>query len=158
MPFSYLDLSAAGREAVWQRIEAWTAHRWGARPCTFIVETGTRRAWRRPLHPFTVETTEAWVGEEWEPVTLAPDYAGGVQVHRHPRRGRRPARDVVEAYRRLAGHFVAIKIHSPMLGSSRHEQSNGDRSLAVERAPTWTARAMQNSGAADLLRAYRRAP
>ena len=69
-----------------------------------------------------------------------------------------PPADVVEAYRRLAEHFVAIRVHSPMLGSSRHEQHRGSDSIAVERAPNWTAKAMQNSGAADLLRAYRRAP
>jgi hypothetical protein len=46
-----------------------------------------------------------------------------------------------------------------MIGSARHEQhaANG-ASVAIERSPTWTARAMSQSGAADLLRNYRRAP
>lgn len=167
LPFSYFELSAAGREAVWQRIEAWVSYRWGARSCTFIVETGTRRTWRPPLHPFTVETVEAWTGEAWEPVTLAPDYSGGVTLgyataYRFTGvlgTDDAPPADVVEAYRRLADYFVAVRIHSPMIGSARHEQhaANG-ASVAIERAPTWTARAMQQSGAADLLRNYRRAP
>ena len=166
LPFSYLELSAAGREAVWKRIEAWVAYRWGARSCIFIVQSGTRRAWRPPLHPFTVETVEAWVGDAWEAVSLAPDFAGGVVLEYADAyrftgilgTDDTPPADVVEAYRRLAEHFVAIRVHSPMLGSSKHEQHDGGRSIAIERAPTWTAKAMQNSGAADLLRNYRRAP
>jgi hypothetical protein len=110
LPFSYLDLNAAGREAVWQRIEAWVAYRWGSRSCTFIVEAGgSRRAWRQPLHPFVVETVEAWTGEAWEAVTLAPDYAGGVvlgyaDAYRFTGilgTDDTPPADVVEAYRRL---------------------------------------------------------
>jgi hypothetical protein len=166
LPMTFFELNAAGREAVWQRLESWVSYRWGVRSCVFIVEAGSRRSWRPPLHPFTVELVEAWVGDAWEAVSLAPDYTGGVVLEYADAyrftgtlgTDDAPPADVVEAYRRLAEHFAAIRTHSPMLGSSKHEQHDGGRSIAIERAPTWTARAMQNSGAADLLRAYRRAP
>ena len=167
LPFSYLELSAAGRDAVWARIEDWIAFRWGERSCVFIVETGARRTWRPPLAPFVVETVELWTGEAWEAVTLVPDYCGAfvlgyADAYRFTGTlgtDDAPPADVAEAYRRLADHVVAIRVHSPMLGSSKHEQATAHgASVSIERSPSWAAKAMHNSGAADLLRRYRRAP
>jgi len=157
------DFSAA---AVWQRIEQWIAWRWGARACTFIVEGGGG-SWRPPLVPFVTEAVEGWDGEAWVPVTLPAFPLGGVRLGSAPfyrfsgtlGSSDAPPADVAEAYHRLADHFAAIRTHSPMLGSSRHEQTfDGGGSVSIERAPTWTARAIINSGAADLLRPWRRAP
>ncbi|WP_305972519.1 MULTISPECIES: hypothetical protein [unclassified Mameliella] len=41
-------------------------------------------------------------------------------------------------------------------GASAWELERDGERERVERAPTWKARALQNSGAADLLRPYRR--
>jgi hypothetical protein len=149
-------------EVVWRRIESWIAYRWAERPCTFIVEGGCG-AWRPPLVPFTVATTEVWHAEAWEPVTLAPHPLGGVVIGSasHYRFAGTlgadddPPEDVLEAYRRLAEYWAHGEDHP---GASSYTDEIGSLRMIEERSPAWLARAMAYSGAADLLRQYRRAP
>ena len=148
----------------WQRIESWIAWRWGERPCSFIVEGGCG-SWRAPLVPFVVDTVEAWSGEAWAPVTLAPAALGGFELGSAPfyrfagtlGSSEDPPAAVREAVERLMRYFASI--HAPQaIGASHVEERNGEESYTLDRSPTWAARAIINSGAGDLLRPWRRAP
>lgn len=149
-------------EAMWRRVEAWISWRWGERPCTFIVEGGCG-SWRAPLYPFAAEVVEAWNGDGWEAVTLPADPLGGFKLG--PAEAYRIAgslgagealpEDVAEAFRRLAAYSLETEHHP---GASSYTDEIGSIRQIEERAPTWLARALQHSGAADLLRPYRRAP
>lgn len=149
-------------EVIWRRIEAWIAWRWGLRPAAFIVEGGCG-SWRPPLYPLVATTVEAWNGEGWEAVTLAADPLGGLKLGSatHYRIAGAlgiddtPPEDVCEAYRRLAGYFSRTERHP---GASAFTDEIGSLRQVEDRAPTWLARALTYSGAADLLRPYRRAP
>lgn len=155
--------AAIAPAVVWRRLESWIAWRWGARACSFVVE-GRYAAWRAPLHPFTAATVEAWDGDAWAAVTLPADPLDGVLLGPAPHyrfagtlgAAATPPADVLEAYRRLS-EYMAEK-HGLDGSSSRTVELGGDLKESYERAPTWLARAMSYSGAADLLRPYRRAP
>jgi hypothetical protein len=151
-------LDAAGAAAVWRRIEAFTAWRFTARTQVCIAEGPG--CWRPRLRPFTVTLTEAW-GDGWAEVTLAPEPLGGVMLP-----GAGPYRvtatigsgvtvpeDVAEAARRLGAYQVQLAASDP--AQVREEIAVGELRLGNERAVAWAARALQLSGAADLLRPYR---
>jgi hypothetical protein len=150
-------------EVIWRRLEASIAWRWGLRPATFIVEGGCG-SWRPPLYPLVAKTVEAWNGEAWEAVTLAADPLGGLTLGSatHYRLAGAlgiddtPPEDVLEAYRRLAEY--STEKHGLDGSSSRTVELGGQLRESFERAPVWLARAMSYSGAADLLRPYRRTP
>jgi len=158
---SGLSTAAAALPAalIWQRIESYIAWRWTPRDVTWVVEGhGT---WHAPLTPATISTVEAWSSaDEWESVTLAPSPLGGYFLPATgPYRftasvgaGTVPA-VVNEAFRRLA-EYMAAKSGKP---SARNEPvSAGSITITHSRDEAWMAHAMQNSGAADLLRNYRR--
>ncbi|MFT3972009.1 MAG: hypothetical protein QM699_00585 [Amaricoccus sp.] len=150
-------------QVIWRRLESWIAWRWGQRPVTFIVEGGCG-SWRPPLYPVVATTVERWDGEGWAAVTLSADPLGGLGIGEatHYRIAGTlgidddPPEDVAEAYRRLAEYsaerpaMAGATSYSAELGSTLKE--------SWDRAPTWLARALTYSGAADLLRPYRRAP
>lgn len=149
-------------EVVWSRIEEWTAFRWGPRPVSFIVEGGG--CWRAPLYPFTAETVEEWCGEAWQAVGLpvAPLggwVLGGAQAYRFAGTagagGPLPA-EVVEAARRLQAFWDASEGEDPAV--TQRSRTEGDLTENVSRSRDWLGRAIHSSGAADLLRKYRRAP
>jgi len=158
-----LDAAAIEPAVIWRRIESWIAYRWGSRTCSFIVEGGCG-TWRAPLYPFTSATIEEWGGNAWEAVTLAADPLGGINIGSasHYRFAgalgstNEPPEDVLEAYRRLAEY--SSEKHGVDGSSSRTMELGGSLRESYERAPTWLARALTYSGAADLLRVYRRAP
>jgi hypothetical protein len=165
-----VSLSAAAvaldRAAVWQRIESYIAHRWTPRDVTWIVEG--RGEWTPPLTPATIDLIEVWSGhDEWQPLTLSPSPLGGyVLPGCGPYRFSGVVADgsplpdppavVLEAFRRLAEYMAA----KPGEAGAREHGVNigGDLSETISRNEAWQARAMQNSGAGDLLRSYRRAP
>lgn len=165
-PAAPLGLSAAAMAiplpVIWRRLESWMAWRWGQRPATFIVEGGCG-AWRPPLYPLVATTVERWDGDAWGAVTLSADPLGGLKIGdgSHYRVAGTlgfdvdPPEDVLEAYRRLAEY--SSEEHG-LDGSSSRTVELGNLRESYERAPTWLARALTNSGAADLLRPYRRAP
>jgi hypothetical protein len=166
-PAKPTGLSAAAAaipaEVVWKRIESWISWRWGVRPATFIVEGG-RCSWRSPLTPFGVATVEAWQpSDSWAAVELRPHPLGGYVLNgaSHYRfsgllgADDRPPADVLEAYKRLAEYMATPEAHP---GAASFNEAIGPLTWTETRAPTWLARAMSYSGAADLLRPYRRAP
>jgi hypothetical protein len=144
---------------IWQRLESYVAHRWTARDVVWTVEGPSD--WQPPLTPATIATVEIWQADAWESVTLSPSALGGyVLPGCGPYRftgtvgdGTVPAA-VNEAFRRLA-EYMAAKKGKP--GATSERVTAGSVTVEQSRAASWMAKALQNSGAADLLRTYRRA-
>lgn len=158
-----LSAAAAALEAdfIWQRIEAYTAWRWSERAVEWIVEGPGQ--WEPPLTPATIATAGTWRNEAWETLTVPVSPYGGYMLSGSgPYRFTGTAGDddadvpaaVLEAFRRLA-EYMAAKPGKP--GATREGVSAGSISLSYSRSASWMAQAMQNSGAGDLLRQYRRA-
>jgi hypothetical protein len=146
-------------DAVWRRIEDWTAYRWGARDAVFIVEGPGN--WTAPVLPTTFDVTEIWRDDAWEAVTLRPTALGGLFLPElaHYRIAATVGADdapppaVEEAVRRLAQYFgnVAINAQQSRLASG-FKLDDVDVQFSE---PHVAAKAMKESGAADLLRRYR---
>lgn len=160
-PAGLSDAAAAlNSSTIWQRIENYIAYRWTARAVSWVVEGPGE--WVPPLAPATVSTVQIWDGGQWITETLTPSPLGGYQLDAvGPYRfdasvgsGNAPAA-VLEAYRRLAEYLAAeAKIDA---GVTKTANVVGDLRIETERNVSWIARALINSGAADLLRPYRRA-
>src|SRR5690606_29211990 len=116
-----------------------------------------------PLAQATVGNIEVWSSGagEYEPVALSPSPMGGYYL---PATGPyRFAATVAateltatawEAYRRLAEYMAA---RPGKAGATSERIGAGSINISHSRSASWLAQAMQNSGAADLLRKYRRA-
>ncbi len=168
IPASYPDapagLSSAAaaldHDAIWQRIEAYCDRRWTVREVTWIVEGAGD--WCPPLGPLEVTAEDVWNGEAWEEATTvyASPYGGYRVITDGPYRfignvggGDVPAA-VNEAFRRLAEYMAdtddraGVSNYSVNMGGAIQE--------SYSRNAAHMAKALQNSGAADLLRPYRR--
>ena len=146
--------------AAWTRIETYTAVRTSERDVSWIVEGCGE--WVPPLKPATIATVEIWEADAWAAVTLRPSHLGGYVLP-----GDGPYRfsgtagdddadvpaDLAEAVRRLA-EFMAAASESSHPGLRSETVPDIWTGEYDNRA---TARALQDSGAADLLRNYRRA-
>ena len=152
-----LSEAAAGLDpgAVWRRLEQWICWRWGERPVEWIVEGPG--AFTPRLRPATIGTIEQWGDAGWEPAEAEPRPTGlylpeGCTYRITASAGTAdpaPA-DVQEAFVRLSEYLAATKADGAL---GAHEVSDGD--YTIRRPAAWAARAMQYSGAADLLRPYR---
>ena len=147
---------------IWQRIESYIAYRWTARAVVWTVEGGG--LWEPPLTPATLTATDVWQGDSWVGIALAPSPYGGLSLpSAGPYRitatvgaGTVPAA-VNEAFRRLAEYMAGGNDHLDKAGATSYSLNlGGDMEQSVTRNQAWMARAMQNSGAGDLLRPYRR--
>ena len=144
---------------IWQRIEPYVSTRWTARQVIWIAEGPGD--WALPLAPpFAVTAFEEWTGSAW--TAFSPDLSpyGYALAGEGPYRftatvggGTVPAA-VNEAFRRLA-EYMAVDQNS--LGATSESYNVGPITVSTSRNAAWMARAMVNSGAADLLRPYRRA-
>ena len=151
---------------IWQRIESYIAYRWTARAVVWTVEGSGE--WTAPLTPATLTTVEVWDGAAWvEAFPVASPLGGYDLAACGPYRitatvgsGTPPAA-VLEAFRRLAEYSVEVRKDGMVSGHPSHTSHSTDIGDAIKesytRSANWTARAMQLSGAADLLRPYRRA-
>lgn len=160
-----LSAAAAALDAnfIWQRIEAYTAFRTTERDASWIVEGCGE--WIPPLTPAVIATTEVWQADAWEAVELLPSPLGGYMLPGEgPYRFTGTAGDdgaevpalIGEAFRRLAEYMAAEPDENP--GARTFSEAVPDvASVTLERSPAWMAQALINSGAADLLRTYRRA-
>lgn len=146
--------------ALWRRIESYIRHRWGERDVVFIVEGPGD--WTPPMEPATIETVESWRADAWETATLSPSPLGGYVLDgAGPYRftgaagsDETPPGDVQEAFRRLAQFFVSVTTAAPAAGLATAFTID---ELRVElSSPNAAARAIQHSGAGDLLRRYRK--
>jgi hypothetical protein len=158
-PSAYPTLSPAIElnDIAWMRVEQWIAWRYASRSVAWIVEGPG--AWFPNLAPATITTVEIWDAGAWSDVTLDASPLGGYMLPGEgPYRftgtvggGDVPA-NVWEAVKRLAAYLNA-KPGKP--GARSESVTAGSVSVSSSRSPTWMAAAMQNSGAADLLRGYR---
>ncbi len=151
--------AALAPAVVWERIESFIAHRWAERDVEWIVEGPGE--WVPPLAPADLETFQIWSSAgEYEDVTLAASPTGGYWLQcTGPYKftgtvgGAEVPATVMEAYRRLA-EYMAAKTGT---AGVRNESINaGSISISRTRSESWMANAMANSGAADLLRSYRK--
>ena len=145
--------------ALWARIEAHTAHRFTTREVVWTVEGPGE--FKPALQPATITAREVWDGVAWITASLSDGPLGGVLLAgQGPYRftadvggGDVPA-PVSEAYRRLAEYLAE---DGNPAGASSYSYRLGDVEETTQRSPAHVARALQNSGAADLLRTFRRA-
>lgn len=156
--------AALDKDALWQRIEAWIAYRWTARGVIWIVNGPGH--FEPLLMPATLTKAEVWRNDAWEEITLPASPLGGLRmIGDGPYRftadvggGTVPAA-VSEAYRRLAEYWASHQSsgeYALPAGVRAFSHSVGDVSVSVRGDGNWTARAIEASGAADLLRPYRR--
>lgn len=143
--------------ALWQRIEAYCAARWTAREVVWTVEG--EGDWTPPIAPAAVTTTEVWESGAWAAVTLPAGPYGYCLPGDGPYRitatvggGDLPPA-VSEAFRRLAEYLSDGTDRS---GASSYRVNMGPIEEQYERSVAWVARAMDLSGAADLLRPWKR--
>jgi len=140
-------------DQIWQRIEAYTAHRYTSRQVIWTVEG--EGDWTPPLTPATITDAKKWESGAWVAVTLPDGPYGLCLPSDGPYRitatvggGTVPAA-VSEAFKRLHEYTRGIN------DSFKNETALlGDGGGAVVR--NWTGKAMELSGAGDLLRNYRR--
>lgn len=160
-PSAPVGLSAAAAAldpvAVFDRLEQWTGYRWGVRNFTAVI-TGPG-CWNAPVGPATYTDVEAWVSDHWElgeirPAPVGLEFSGGTfRVSGTVGTVNEPAESVMEAWRRYA-EYIAQNQKNP--GLSRYSRTIGDYSLSWTRDRNALAKAMAGSGAADLLRKYRK--
>lgn len=153
------DAAAIDVGIIWQRLEAYTAWRFSPRSVEWVVEGCGE--WRPPLKPAAITTVEVWRGEAWEATTLGTSPLGGYMLpgtgpYRFSGTAGEEDADVpvifMEAFRRLTEYFAEIDFGA--VGKS--SESVPDVWQGEYASPSWRARALQDSGAADLLRSYRR--
>lgn len=143
---------------LWQRMEHYVAHRWTPREVTWLARGAGE--WRPPLTPATIDQAHIWTGEDWEEITLSPAPLGFVLPSGRFKIVCTVGADnplpaaVEEAFRRMVDYVNAGD--RGIAGASSFTVSEGDLTETVSRNPAFVARALINSGAADLLRAYRR--
>jgi hypothetical protein len=144
---------------IWARIEGYTAHRWTPREVVWTLFGNSGDEFVPRLSPVVSRTAHFW-GDQWEGLTLLDGplgvclpFDGTYQITAQVGAGAVPA-PVSEAFRRLAEYMAD---DPGRVGTTSFTDKIGPLEESVNRAPTWLARAMQYSGAGDLLRPYRRA-
>jgi hypothetical protein len=145
---------------IWRRLESFCAWRWGVRDVAWTVEGPG--LWTPPLAPAQLNNPQVWTGDGWANTVLPPSPLGGYELASEgPYRitatvgaATVPA-DVQEAFRRLAEYTAAESLLPA--GVRSYSATSGQLSEAATGDPAWLAKALHNSGAADLLRPYRRA-
>ncbi|WP_421906763.1 hypothetical protein [Mameliella sp.] len=162
---SGLSMAAAelDQDMLWQRIESYIAHRWGVREVVWVLTGEEDDEWRLPLTPLISHEAEKWESGAWVSTTIAAGPVGLCLPSDGTFRvtaqiggaGAVPAA-VYEAFRRLAEYSTETEDRG---GVSDYSVSLGGGAIqtSYSRNPAFMARALINSGAADLLRPYRRA-
>lgn len=146
-------------KVAWQRVESHIARRFAERTVTWLLESAGGE-WAPPLQPVQSLTAKRWDGSGYDTVTLASApggyrvLAGRYEITAQVGDGPVPAA-VAEAVKRLAEYYAThsglpagLRTYSAQAGQLS-ERPSGDANAA--------GKALQYSGAADLLRRYRRA-
>ncbi len=158
---SWLGYSDPG---VGRRIEAYIAWRWGERPVEWVIKG--EGLFIPPLKPVTITAVERFnsmlePAGEWVPHTQRRTPFGvefrnngyyriqGIAGADTP-----PPEDVLEACDRLRDYLASIK-EDGHPGATTVSDSLPGVALTVRRPTQALARALEYSGAADLLKAYR---
>lgn len=146
--------------ALWQRIESYIARRWHERPVTWVI-CGSGD-WTPPLVPATVQTAEVWHDGAYHTIDAPAGPLGYVfapgtyRITATVGEDADPPAAVLAAFDRLLGYVQDESALSASVTRTSLGLGNG-LSEDFERPPTWMARSLQYSGAADMLRPYRRA-
>ena len=164
-----LSTAAAALDAamIWARIEAYTAHRWTVREVVWTLTGGGGDQFYPRLTPVVSRVAHVWDGAAWEALTLLDGPLGiclprdgTYRITAQVGAGDVPA-PVSEAFRRLAEYSAEIGDSGMVAGHPSHTSHSveigDDIKETFDRPATWVAKAMQNSGAGDLLRNFRRA-
>ncbi len=147
------DTPSVDAGVTWGRLESWIAHRWGARSVVWIMRGPGE--WTPRLQPFTLATLERWDGAAWVAETPVASPLGYVlDDGRYRATGTAgdasaPPEPVLEAWRRL--HEYQLGIARAWWAEAAAFASDGGST----RPASWAAKAIQLSGAADLLRPWR---
>ena len=158
---SGLSTAAAALDAdmIWARIEDYTAHRFTEREVVWTLLGDAGDQWHPCLTPAVSRTAHYW-DEQWESLTLLDGplgiclpFNGTFKITAQVGAGEVPA-PVSEAFRRLAEYLAD---DPGTAGASSTSVAIGPIQESLDRNPAWVAKAMQNSGAGDLLRNFRRA-
>jgi hypothetical protein len=155
------EADALDKDALWQRLEGFCAYRWTVRTVVWVVEGCGD--WKPPLAPAEVSLCERWNGQDYETVTPDSSPYGGYVFHHHgPHRITATVGDdvtcpaaVLEAFKRFAEY--SAEINGADCTTAYQAASVGGVSITTRRDTGWAGNALINSGAADLLRPYRRA-
>ena len=139
----------------WQRIEAWIRFRYPARSVVYLIDGPG--AWSSPLSPFTASLVEVWQSDTWAVTTPKPSPSGGYifggggpfRVTGTAGDDTDPPDAVKEAYRRLHEYNRGIAFN---FRTDAAYIASGDDTVVAG----YAAKSIQLSGAADLLRPYRR--
>lgn len=143
---------------VWQRLEQWVAHRWSERQVKWTVEGPG--SFSPTLAPADISLVQIW-DEGWSAIEIIEGAYGPILRGAGPYRitaavgGGDVPEAVQEAARRLALYMEAEEQRPGV--SSWSVNIGGDISENFRRNAAWMARAIHNSGAADLLRPWRSA-
>lgn len=150
---------------IWRRIEAYVRVRWTPRNVVWIVSG--EGDWEPPLGPVNSMTVEVWQANAWAAASPDPSPTGGYCLDGETYRfsasvgGGTVPPEVPQAFARLAlycthdvdhpEHLSAISVTAATYdgGAATHEHG-------YTRPTGWVAKALQLSGAADLLRTWRR--
>lgn len=153
------DAAALDAAMIWARIESYTAHRWTEREVVWTLLGSGGDEWQPRLTPVVSRVAHYW-GDQWVGLTLLDGplgiclpFDGTYWITAQVGAGDVPA-PVLEAFRRLAEYLAPGEQHP---GASGFKVGLAPIDLEETRSATWVARAMQLSGAGDLLRPYRRA-
>ncbi len=148
--------------------KSYVAYRWTPREVVWTVAGPGE--FHVPLYPAEIDGVEVWdSGEFVETLDVLPAPCGFFLPACGPYRftatvgGGSPEPElpwaVAEAVRRLGAYMKASAASTGEPGARSYTVDlGGDISETINRNEAWTARAMANSGAGDLLRPYRRAP
>ncbi len=151
--------SALDEDMIWARIEAFIAHRFSAREVVWTLQGNGGDQFHPRLTPVVSRVAHFW-GDQWEALTLLDGplgvclpFDGTYRITAQVGAGAVPA-PVSEAFRRLAEYLAPGEEHP---GASGFKVGLAPIDLEETRSAAWVAKAMQLSGAGDLLRPYRRA-
>lgn len=160
-PFGLSSAAAALSAAmIWQRIESYIRERYTEREIVWIMRGNAYDEWSPPLSPITSHTAEIWRDGAWVSVTLPSSPIGyelpcdGTYRVTAQIGGGTVPEGVTEAFRRLAEYMAddtdraGVSSYSVNMGGAIQE--------SYSRNAAHAARALQYSGAADLLRTIRR--
>ncbi|MCX7565470.1 hypothetical protein OS189_03810 [Sulfitobacter sp. F26169L] len=153
-PASWIDAAI-----IWERIEAYTRTRYTPREVVWKIQGQAGSEWKPPLSPLVSRDAHFW-GDQWEglalldgPVGICFPFDGVYRITAQVGYGT-PPKAVTEAFRRLAEYMAddtdraGVSSYSVNMGGAIQE--------SYQRNAAHAARALQNSGAADMLRPYRR--
>lgn len=151
--------SALDPNMIWARIESHTSHRFTEREVVWTLHANAGDQFHPRLTPVVSSVAHFW-GDQWEgltllegPLGLCLPFDGTYRITAQVGGGDVPA-PVSEAFRRLAEYLSA---DLGTAGASSTSVAIGPIQEELNRSPNWIARAMQHSGAGDLLRNLRRA-